>query len=78
MELSRVHDYYLWTDKPSMISKEVIREVTRLFSTGPVPILKFVKNKDVMELTGATFNHRALMVDTIQNLVVRYTVMVIG
>lgn len=67
MELSRVNDCYLWTEKPEMITNDFIGDVIGLCSTRPMSVLKFGKNKDVMESTGATFDYRDLTVDTIQN-----------
>lgn len=61
-----------------LINKEVIREVTGLCDTEPVLVLKFLNNKDVMEMRRATFNQRALTVNNIRNLAIKYVVMVIG
>lgn len=40
MALSRFHDKFVWTEMSNMITKEVIREVTGLCSTKPIPVLK--------------------------------------
>lgn len=55
MELSRVHDKFVWTSVAELITKEVIQDVTSLFSTRPLLVLKAIKNDVVMKLTGATY-----------------------
>lgn len=63
---------------PNMITKEVIREATRLCSTKPSPILKLVKNEVVMELIGAQYDRRALTIKDITNPRMKYVAMMIG
>jgi hypothetical protein len=77
MTLIKLHDKFLWIEKLGLITKEVRREITRLHATGLVPVFKSVKNKDVMELTRATFDQRDITMNTIENPIVRYAYMVI-
>lgn len=78
MTLNKINEKFIWTYIPNMITKEVIGEVTGLFSTRPFPVLKSIKNEVVMERKGATYDKRALVVNTIRNLVVRNAAMMIG
>lgn len=73
--LIRMHDKFLWNEKPHLITKEVIRVVIRLCDTRPVLVSKSVKNELVMELTGATFDRRALATKPITNPTMKYDVL---
>lgn len=65
-------------DMPRLITKEVIREVIGLCSTGPVLVVGPIKNEVVMELIGATYDKRAFTINNIRNPVVKYAIMMIG
>lgn len=47
MVLSKIHDKFLWTDKPHLITKEAISDVIGLWDKGTIPVLKYVKNEVV-------------------------------
>lgn len=54
------------------IIKEAISTISSLCGVGHVSIKKLVKNKEFETLTGITGDQRALLIDTIIDLVVRY------
>jgi hypothetical protein len=59
-------------DKPYDISKEAIMAITGLCNVGPVPVNKFMQNKEVKSLIGVTKDQRALLIHTIVDPIVRY------
>lgn len=76
--LSKIHEKFLWIDRPHLITKEVIRDVTGLWDKGTVPTLKYVKNEVVKKLIGVAFDKRALATKTITNPTVKYASFMIG
>jgi len=75
--LSRVHDNFLWLKRPYKITKEAIRAVTGLYSSGGIPVLKSVKNDIVTEATGSKFDKRAMTIEDIIDLDVKFASMII-
>lgn len=73
--LSRIHNKFLWTNRPHLITKEAISEINGLWDKGIVPMLKYLKNEVVMEPTRETYDKRALAMKTITNQAVKYTTM---
>lgn len=73
--LSIIHEDCLWLDCPYLISKETLRDMTNLCSIGIVSVLKYVKNDEVNRLTGFVLDKRALRIDGILDLAVRYVTM---
>jgi len=76
--LSRVHDNFLWLNKPFKITKDAIRAVTSLHSSRGLPILKSVKNQTVTEATGSKFDKRAMTIEDITDLDIKFASMIIG
>lgn len=74
----QIHDKFMWLDMSHMITKQVIKVVTDLYSKGPIPILKAIKNEIVMKLTGVKFDKHALTVKDIDDSIVKYASMMIG
>lgn len=75
---SRIHDQFMWLDRPHKISKEAIHTVTRLCATGEVPLLRYVPKNDVEKLTRSKWDGRAMTVNNISDPTVKYASMVIG
>lgn len=77
--LSRVHGEFMWLDSVFKITMEAIRDVTGLPSTSSRPDKKKkIPNKEVMSLTGATFDNRSPRVNDIKDKNVKFSSMVIG
>lgn len=76
--LRKIHDEFLWLDKPYKITKKAIQEVTYLSATGIVPKLWHVKNTIVMEVTSLNHNNRSMTISEIVEHDVRFAQMVIG
>lgn len=76
--LSIIHDKFLWLYIPHFINKEVIRVVTSFCSTGPILVLKFVKNEIVMDQTGVKYDKRSLTTKDIRNPKIKYALIMIG
>lgn len=77
--LSRAHGEFLWLDSICKITRQAIRVVTSLPSTGSrLDKTKKIPNKMVTSLTGATSNNRSLRVNDIKDINVRYVSMVLG
>ena len=70
--LSCVKDRSIVLDKPYLITKESIEDITGLCSVGDLPGKKKVKYKDVEELTSINKDSQALLINTISDLAVRY------
>lgn len=73
MILSCVQDDNIVLDKPYPILKEVISLVTGLCNSGEVLIKKSILNREVEALSSMKGDQRAFIINTIINLVVRYT-----
>lgn len=71
MALIRIHNNFMWIDGTHMITKEVIREITSLWSTRLIPIQKSTKNKEIMLQTCTAIN-------PIKNSTIQYATIVIG
>lgn len=78
LALGIIHDKLLSTNRPHLITKEIIKVVIRLYDTRPVPILKYVKNEVVMELTGATYDKRNLATKPITNHAMKHAEIMMG
>jgi len=76
--LSRVHDNFLWLNKPFKITKDAIRAITGLHSSGGLPVLKSVKNQTVSDATRSKFDKRAMTVEDITEPDVKFASMIIG
>lgn len=77
--LSRVHGEFFWLDSIHKITREVVRAVTGLPSTGSRPDkTKKVSNNTVMNLTGATYDNRSLRVNDVKDEHVRFISMILG
>lgn len=68
----------MWLDQPHKITKEVIHAVIGFCSTSEIPLLTSVPKNDVKKLTGSRWDGRAMTVDNINDLVVKFVSMVIG
>jgi len=76
--LSRIHDNFMWLNGPFKITKDAIRAVTRLHSSGGIPVLKSVKNQTLSEAIGSKFDKRAMTIDDISDPDVKFASMIIG
>lgn len=59
-------------DKPYPITKDIISVNTRLCDKGTILVKKTMKNKEFETLTRVMGDQRALLIDIVVNLVVRY------
>jgi hypothetical protein len=78
ISLRRMHDKLLWMKNYHLITKEMIKFVTRIYDIGAVLVLKYVNNEVVMKLASAIFGGRALTTKPISNPIVRYASIMIG
>lgn len=77
--LSRVHGEFFWLDEIHKITKEDVKAVTGLPTTGKRPDKnKKVSNDLVMNLTGATSDRRSLRVNDVIDINVRFVSMILG
>lgn len=76
--MSRFYDEFMWWDQIHHITKNVMKAIIGLSDSREIPPPKCTKNKDVMELIGATFDKHHLAINTIWNLTVKYLSMVVG
>lgn len=77
--LRRVHGEFFWLDSIHKITKEVVKVVTGLPSTGNRPDkTKRVSNDTVIDLTGATFDKRSLWVNYVTDINVKFISMILG
>lgn len=77
--LRRVHGAFFWLDSVHKITKEVVKAVIGLPSTGNRPNkTKKVSNDLVINLTGATFDKRYLRVNDVTNINVKFISMILG
>lgn len=76
--MSRFHDEFLWLDQTYLITKKLMRVITILSDFGASFVLKLAKNKNVVELIGATCDERSLSITSAKNKVVKYLSMMIG
>lgn len=77
--LSKVHGEFFWLDSIHKITKEAVRVVTGLPSTGSrLDRTKKVSNDTVMDLTGTTFDKRSLRVNDVKDINVRFVSMILG
>lgn len=77
--MSRVHGTFFWLDFVHKITKEVVKAVTGLPSTGIRPDkTKNVSNDLVMNLIGATSDKRSLRVNDVTDINVRFISMILG
>lgn len=76
--MSRFHVEFLWLAQTHLITKELMRAITSLSDFDDIPTSKLARNKDVMELTGATPNGYSLSISSIENIMVKYLAMMIG
>jgi len=73
-----MHDEFLWLMKPFKITKDAIKAVTGLNSSGGLSMLKVVKNQTVTDATGSRFDKMAMIINDIIDLDVKLASMVIG
>lgn len=79
IDLNRVHGAFFWLYYVHKISKEVVKAVTGLPSTGNRPDkTKKVSNDLVMNLTGTTSDKRSLRVNDVTDINVRFISMILG
>lgn len=76
--LRRIHDEFMWLNKPFKITKSAIRALTRLRSSSELVSLKDVKNQIFMDATGSKFDRRAMTINDILEYDVKFASMVIG
>lgn len=76
--LRSIHDQFMWLDRPHKITKEAIHVVTSFCSTGEVPLLMSIPKNDVENLTGSRWDKRAITMNDINDLAVKFSSMVIG
>lgn len=77
--LRKVYGKFFWLDSIYKITKEAVRVVTGLPSTGSRPDkTKKVSNDTVKTLTGATFDKRSLRVNDVKDENVKFIIMVLG
>lgn len=76
--LSKIHDKFMWLDKPHEITKTIIKVVTCLNSTGEVTSLRNVKNQIVTKVIGSQFDKRAMTISDIIEHDVIFASMVTG
>jgi len=76
--LSRVHDNFMWLNRPFKITKDAIKVVTGLHSSKGLPVLKSVKNQTVSEATRSKFDKRAMTIEDITNPDIKFASMIIG
>lgn len=76
--LRRMHDEFMWLDKPHNITKSAIKAVTCLSSVGEIPALRNVKNQMVIKATGYQFDKRLMTINDIIEQDVRFASMVMG
>lgn len=77
--LRRVHGELFSLDSIHKITKEAVKEVTGLPSTGSrLDITKRVSNDTVIDLTSATFDKRSLRVNDVKEINVRFVSMILG
>lgn len=69
--LSKLNEDTLNLDKSYLISKEVIRNLTRLCNVGIISKKKLIHNKEVKTLTGVTGDQRALVISMIKDPLTR-------
>lgn len=67
----------MWLNQPFKITREAISIVTGLNSSSGFPKLKVVKNQTITEATSSIFNKRAMTINDIIELGVRFSSMVI-
>lgn len=70
--MNRLNEDTLTLDKPYLILKEVIKNLTRLCNVGNIPKKKSIQNKEVKTLTEVTGDQMALIILTIKDLITRY------
>lgn len=63
--LSRIHDEFMWLDKPFKITQNAIKAITCLSSIVEVPTLRNVKNQMVTEATSSQFDSRSMTIHDI-------------
>lgn len=76
--LSRIHDEFIWLDKPYKITKNAIQAVTCLNEIGEILSLRNVKNMIVIEVTGSQHDSRSMTISDIVEYDVRFISMVMG
>lgn len=74
--LSRVHDEFIWLDKPYKITKNAIQVVTCLKASGEVLGLSNVKNTIVTEVTSSQHDKKSMKISDIIEYDVRIASMV--
>lgn len=62
--LSRVHNEFIWLDKPYMITKEAIQAIIGLPRVRQEPGKK-ISNTEVQKLTGSTLDNISMRISTI-------------
>lgn len=75
--LSRVHDEFIWLDRPYKITKQVIQVVTCLSATGEVLSLRKVSNNTVITTTGSKFDNKAMTMSDILKYNVKFASMIV-
>lgn len=76
--MSRVHDEFMWLDRPYKITKHVVHVVTCLHQTSRKPNLRKVTNPTVIKLTGAQYDNKSMTIDDILENEVKFSSMIIG
>lgn len=77
--LSRVHGEFLWLDAIHKITKEAVKAIIGLPTTGKRPDkTKKVPNDLVTKLTSATFDKTSLRVNDVKDINVRFISMILG
>lgn len=75
--LSRVHDEFIWLDKPHNIIKTTIQDVTCLNVTSEVLGLRNIKNATVIQVTNSKNDSRSMTISDIIEYDVRFASMII-
>lgn len=73
--LSRIYEDSIRIEKLYVITKEVLSNITGLWPTEEILVIKIIKNELVTRLTGVISNKRTLWINNIIDLGVRYTKM---
>lgn len=74
--MSRIHDQFMWLDRPHKITKEAIHTVSGLWSTGEFPILRSISKDEVIQLTKSKWDCYAMMINYIDDPTVKFASMV--
>lgn len=68
----------MWLNIAFIITKEAISTIIGLNFSGQLPILKSMKNQIVIEATGSNFDKRAMKIEDIIEVDVKFASMIIG